>query len=373
MRSRQGRVAVGGLLLAVVLGGCAGQAQTPQSSSSRPPSATSSASSSASSTEPTSPPGPTESAGSTGRPVQTVDLRGDPYADLARDLQGRGVEVWFETDLVARWLEGPAAFDTALTRLADLATLPGVKGFKVADELGYHDGLTSVDQATSFLRAVRTELGSRAPGAEVVVDMVVPELGCLAWTPEGSPSCASQGRAGSPAASEAAVTGYLRAGLVDRLDLSTSLLDDSTYRSWGLSRARAQTEAWAHVRKLGWGELTTLQARKALADAGGYQGTSATARADVHTFVDIPVAAGAGAVDIWTWRQQYDGSTVSLLAPDLADNPLWDQLRRRHRAGVHLLSHITPSQLPDGAAARARECDRVAEVFDAMLVAAGTG
>lgn len=308
-----------------------------------------------------------------GSPVQEVDLHGDPYADLARELQGNGVEVWFESDLVARWLEGPTAFDKALDRLAALATLPGVKGFKVADELGYHDGITSAAQAESFLRAVRDQLSRRAPKAELVVDMVVPELGCLAWTPDGSTSCADQGRTTAPAAAAAAVSGYLREGLIDGLNLSTNLLDESTYQSWSLSRQQAQIEAWAHVDDLGWDRLTTLRARKALADVGGYQGSVRTAADDVRTYVDIATEAGAAAVDIWTWRQQYDGNTVSLLGPDLGDNPLWTELVQRNHEGVHLLSHITPSLLPSDSAMRAREVARVAEVFDGMLVAAGTG
>lgn len=352
------RVSASLLVLAVLLSGCGGNAApTPPASAS----SSSPGSVQKSSTTPDPSPG------------QEVDLRGDPYADLARELQGHGVEVWFETDLVARWLEGPAAFDTALGRLAALATLPGVKGFKVADELGYHDGITSVAQAEKFLRAVRDELSRRAPKAELVIDVVVPELGCLAWIADGSTSCADQGRTTSPAASEAAVSGYLRAGLIDRLNLSTSLLDESTYRSWGLSRQQAQTEAWAHVDDLGWAGLTILQARKALADVGGYQGSARTAVDDVRTYVDIPTGAGAGAVDIWTWRQQYDGNLVGLLAPDLRGNPLWTELRKRNHDGVDLLSHITPSLLPDDSAARAREVARVAEVFDGMLVAAGTG
>ena len=77
---------------------------------------------------------------------------GDPYLDLARTLHDRGVVVWFEADLVKRWLEGPAALDKAVARLGVLAHEVPVAGFKIADELGYDDGITSVAQATAFLR-----------------------------------------------------------------------------------------------------------------------------------------------------------------------------------------------------------------------------
>jgi hypothetical protein len=78
-------------------------------------------------------------------------------------------------------------------------------------------------------------------------------------------------------------------------------------------------------------------------------------------------------VDVWTWRQPYDGSTVSLLGAHLAPNPLWDELRTEHRDGVALFTHMTPSTLPTRAGAVDRECDRVAQVFDSVFVAAGTG
>ena len=189
-------------------------------------------------------------------PDRRCSSRGDPYAELARRLHDRGVDIWFEADLVARWLEGPPAFQQGLDRLAQLSAVPGVRGFKVADELGYNDGINSPGQATAFLRDVRAGLARTVPHAQVLIDVVVPELGCLGWTSAGSRTCMDEARSKHPAATEAAVTGYLRAGLVDRLDLSTSLLDEWTYQSWGVSQAHAQEAAWAHVNKLGWQKLT---------------------------------------------------------------------------------------------------------------------
>jgi hypothetical protein len=306
-------------------------------------------------------------------PVPNPEAAGDPYAALARTLHSRGVQIWFEADMVARWLEGPQSFQEALDRLGRLASVPGVQGFKVADELGYGDGIDTAAQATDFLRAVRTGLARVAPHAQVLVDVVVPELGCLAWTSTGSESCAREVDAKHPACTEAAVTHYLREGLVDRLDLSTSLLDEWTYQGWGLSQIQAQQAAWRHVNALGWDKLTVLQSRKALADAGGYQGSAIQADHDVQTFVDAPTAGGARAVDVWCWRQGYDGHTVSLLADDLAPNPLWQRLEARHRAGVRLITHITPSLLLPTKAQRSEEVARFASVFDEAFVAAGTG
>jgi hypothetical protein len=297
----------------------------------------------------------------------------DPYAHLATVLHARGVQIWFEADLVKRWLEGPAAFRVAVSRLGGLARQPGVVGFKVADELGYHDGLTSPEQAQAFLRDAHAALAKVAPGKQLLIDMVVPQLGCLAWKTSSGASCATSAGSTSPAATIAATTGYLRSGYVDRLDLSSGLLEDSTYRGWDTSIDRAQSDAWTHVQDLGWSRLTALQARKALADTGGYQGSAAQAAADVAIYVGTPTTDGAGAVDIWTWRQLYDGQTVSLLPADLTPNPLWTALIAARRDGVHLITHMSPSTMPSDSGAEAHECTVAAQAFDAVFVAAGTG
>ncbi len=297
----------------------------------------------------------------------------DPYIRLATALEDRGVQVWFETDLVSAWLAGSTAFDATVRRLARLGHVKGVVGFKIADELGYHDGITSPAQATAFLRAAHQALARVAPRAQVLVDMVVPQLGCLPALDASGRSCATSAAATAPAATVSAVTRYLRTGWIDRLDLSTGLLDSSTYAGRGLDLKAAQQQAWTRVQHLGWSSLTTLQARKALAEPGGYQGTTADARTDLALYVGIPTAAGAAAVDIWTWRQPYDGATVSLLAPSLQPNPLWTGMERLQAAHVPLLTHMTPSQMPTSAAEFAHECDLAATVFAAVFVAAGTG
>lgn len=296
----------------------------------------------------------------------------DPYVDLARRLDARDVEVWFEADLVRSWREGPVAFDDAINRLSDLARVPGVVGFKVADELGYGDGLATRKQVHRFLRDADAALQEAAPGKELLVDMVVPDLGCLPWQGAPQRSCAAEVADEYPASTMAAVTGYLRTGRVDRLDLSTGLLEPQAYATWGLTSQEAQRRAWRHVRALGWAAHTTLQSRKALAAEGGYQGTTEEAEADVATYVEAPVAGGAGAVDIWTWRQPYDGATVSLLDERLRPNPLW-LLLGEQPASVRLITHMTPSAMPTDMAALQAEVDLAASVFDAVFVAAGTG
>lgn len=323
--------------------------------------------------EGTPPPVATHSSEPAVEGVTTGARQGDPYAHLARMFHQRGVDVWFEADLVARWLEGPAAFHTAIDRLAALARVPGTVGFKIADELGYGDGLDSPGQVIQFLRAARRALSRSAPHARLLVDAIVPEIGCLPWLDSVGETCAAAARRAYPGASLATTERYLRLGLVDDLDLSTGLLEDTAYAARGLTRRRAQESAWRHVSGWGWPELVGLRGRKALAQPHGYAGTEAQATDDVGTFVDVPQSQGALGVDVWTWRQAYDGSTYSLLDDQLDPNPLWTLLLERHAAGVPLLTHATPSTLPTAPEALARECDVIAQVFDAVFVAAGTG
>ncbi len=297
----------------------------------------------------------------------------DRYVALAEQLDGRGVQIWWESDLVARWLEGETAFDKAVARLGELAQQPGTAGFKIADELGYGDGIESADQARQFLVAARQALTRVAPGKQLLIDVVVPELGCLPWHDADGQACAVKAQQKNPGTSVDSITSYLRERLVDRLDVSAGLLDESTYSRRGLTRLAAQQAAWQHIAERGWPDLTTLQARKALAAQNGYQGSDADAASDVALYVHTPVSVGANAVDIWTWRQPYSGGTVSLLAADLSPNPLWTALSRAHEKGIKLVTHMTPSTMPADPTASASECDLVASVFAAVFVAAGTG
>jgi hypothetical protein len=324
--------------------------------------------------EDAAPPSPRVSPHETPTPtLPAIRTSHDPYIALGQRLHQRGVRVWYETDLVSSWLAGPAAFRRTVARLHTLSRVPGVVGFKIADELGYGDGLKSAAETTRFLRAANRSLGRVAPGKEILVDAIVPALGCLPWRGAAEQACAAAVDQKYPAATIEAMQGYLRAGLLDRLDLSTGLLDESTYAGWGTSLADAQQDVWAHVDQWGWGRLTTLQARKALADVGGFQGDRAQAAADTDVYVTAPVAAGARAVDVWTWRQPYDGHVVSLLGARLAPNPLWSALRTAHADGADLFTHMTPSAMPTRERAIDEECDRAAQVFDDVFVAAGTG
>jgi hypothetical protein len=294
------------------------------------------------------------------------------YVALAEAVAARGARVWVETDLVRAWRAGPATYATVLDAVVSLADRPGVDGVKIADELGYNDKMDAAD-ATRFLAQATRDVHTRLPGRKVMIDMIVPELGCLAW--QGSSAsvtmklCAARENAKNPATTIAAVDGYLRQGGLDVLDLSAGLRSDSEYEGWGTSTDEAMTAIWVEaVRR--WGGMVRLQARKALAHPGKYSGTKAQAEADVHTFVDIPLAEGAKAVDIWTWGQPYKGGTYQLTDPGLGDNTLVEALRDRSKHGAQLWTHMTPSSLQRGLT---QDVAAAVGTFGTILVASGTG
>jgi len=283
------------------------------------------------------------------------------------------LRVWIEADLVTRWEAGRASFEAGVRRVAFLARQPGVAGVKIADELGYQDGLTTPADIESFLAQAARALRAAAPGRQILVDMVVPELGCLpGHQPPGSPqaACAASARAKYPQLSLPEVDTYLRLHAIDVLDLSTYLQAPATYARWGTTLDAAQRDAWRAVTGLGWPRLVRLQGRKALAHSRDFAGGQAAADAQLRTFVDIPLESGAHAVDIWTWHQEYDGAMYRILDPGLRPNALWHGLRQRRRAHDVLFTHMSPTSLDGGLA---RNLKLIASVFSDLFLPAGTG
>lgn len=280
------------------------------------------------------------------------------------------LRVWIEADMVKRWLGGSASFHDAVRRVATLANRPGVVGIKIADELGYHDTLDSADKIRQFLTDTAQALRRAAPGKLLLADMVLPELGCLPGGAGSGPAgCAATVRARYPQLALPEVDGYLRMHAIDILDLSTGILSASTYAAWGTTPAGAQQAAWREIARRGWASLVRLQARKALAHPGRYSGTTAKAAADLHTFVDIPLASGARAVDIWTWHQEYKGAMNRLMNPGLRPNALWAGLGQR-RAHDVLFTHLSPHSVEFGINS---DMAVIATVFTDVFLPAGTG
>jgi hypothetical protein len=293
----------------------------------------------------------------------------DDYERAIDATHQRGIRVWIETDLVKRWLAGKDSFDAAVVRVAALAHRPGVAGIKIADEIGYHDGLDSVDKLQRFLTESAAALRAAAPGRPLLVDMNVPELGCLPGNNgRAARSCAANQRAALPQLTMAAVDGYLGSGAIDVLNLSTYLQSDAAYVSWGADRDTAQRAAWHEAQRRGWGRQARLQARRALAHPGVYTGTGSDGL--LKTFVEIPREYGAAAVDIWTWRQLLKNEIYRLPDPGLRPNELWRGLLRQRKAGAVLFTHLSPHSLEVGLGP---DLDMIATVFTDLFVAAGTG
>lgn len=296
-----------------------------------------------------------------------------PYQETVDAAARRGLQVWLETDLAKFWLQGRSQFDTAVKGLGALAVRPGVVGIKVADELGYKDGFDrSPTRVRAFLRDAARALARHAPRRRILVDFVVPELGCVPNVPVAAgpaAQCRAEARARFPALTLEAMDGYLASGHLDVVDLSTGMLEDSVYRSWKLDQVQAQRAAWREVARRGWPASVVLHARKALAHPGAYPDGAAAAARDLNVFVDVPRQLGAVGVDVWTWRQTYQGQVVRLMDPGLQPNPLWNGLRARGQDAL-LFTHFTPSSVERGLH---EDMEVLSEVFSGVFVAAGLG
>lgn len=298
-------------------------------------------------------------------PVGPATTKYEQAVDAAN---ARHLEVWLEGDLAKRWQAGSASFKEGVQSLGRLAARPGVVGIKVADELGYKDGFdTHPDQVRAFLADTRRALSAAAPGKQILVDFVVPALGCAG---SGKQACVKTAEARYPALALAQLDRLFSAKLIDVADISTSLLEDSQYRAGGTDRKKAQRAAWAEIARRRWAAGVRLHARKALAHAGRYEGTRAEAEADAALFVDIPLASGAAAVDIWSWRQTYKDEVVRLTDPGNAPNALWAALLQRRAGQAKLFTHFTPSSVELGLG---QDLDVLAKSFTAVFLAAGIG
>jgi hypothetical protein len=322
---------------------------------------------------------PTQPAGGTISPSPGTSSPGvvppptTPYENAIDVAASVGLQVWLEADLSARWLASCRDFEQGVRALARLARRPSVVGFKIGDEIGYQDGFQHPPDLLAFLDDVTAALHRVAPGRKVLVDLLVPDLGCapgLAGTLSRTQACLSKADARYPALTLRDIDGYLQFGHLDVVNISTGLFADATYRSWGIDAGAAQRAAWGEIHRRGWFGEVKVQARKALAHPGAYEGGSAQAAADLSTFVDIPLREGAGAVDVWTWRQLYQGQIYRLLDPGLASNALWQGLVERHARGDRLLTHFSPASVEQSVQADLTELSRA---FTGVFMAAGIG
>jgi hypothetical protein len=298
----------------------------------------------------------------------------DAYRSAVAASGAHGLQVWLEADLLKRWWQGRASFDAGVQRLTALATDPSVTGFKIADELGYGD---VVQDKPACLRAFVSDavsaLHAASPRSQVLVDLVVPDLGCVpndAKVAAFSSRCTSDNDAKYPALTLANVDQLVGMRALDVVDLSTGILDDSAYRSWGTDSLHAQDAAWKEVARRHWARDVVINGRKALAHPDAYAGTQTTADTSVAVFVDTPLRHGARAVDVWTWRQPYQGSVFRIADPGLQSNALWSSLVTRRQRGDLLFTHFSPSSVETDVT---RDLDMISQAFGGVFVATGTG
>lgn len=295
------------------------------------------------------------------------------FADAVDAAHAHGLRVWLESDLVGRWKAGPASFDSAIASIAALAARPGVVGIKIADELGDRDGLSG-PQILSFLRDSRAALHANAPGKLVLIDIIGYELSCapgVAQVATQARSCEAHEQAAHPGVTLTTIQQIVDSGYVDVIDLSTNMQDPSVYRSWGITRTDAQRAAFAEIHRRGWDRKVRIQTRKALAFPTPQIPDARTAAGLLSDFVDVPLSAGAHAVDVWSFNQFYDGRFVHLMVPGQSGDPLWAGLLTRHRRGDVLFTNYSPT-FPLGSSVDA-DMQAISEAFTDVFVAAGTG
>jgi hypothetical protein len=298
--------------------------------------------------------------------------RDDPYAMAVRVAMQHGLKVWIEADLASRWLEGSASFRAALDRVIQLARIPGVQGVKIADELGYDDGFAGrPGRMRAFVAAAAATLHPQLPGRRLLIDLVVPQLGCLPGNDSTvAVNCRQSAAVLHPGLSLADIDALLGTGAIDVVDLSTGLLTARQYLTMRSSPDAAQASAWREAMRRGWARHAVLQARKALAHPGVLSGQAGSVSAELHTYIDIPLQKGARAVDIWTWHQAYHGQIYRLTDPHGRPNALWTALGRRRAAGDALFTHFSPSNIEVSVDSDLAE---IATTFSSVFIAAGTG
>lgn len=313
------------------------------------------------------------SAPSTDQIASPTPVNVEPYLRAIRTAADDGLRVWLEADLVKRWLDGPASFQQAVSAIGTEAKEPGVVGIKIADELGYEDGLKSIGAVERFLDASAAALHAAAPGKLLLVDMLVPELGCMpdtSATVAYTQPCVESLRYRYKQLSLSAIDAYLHRHDIDVVDISTGLFTSPQYAAWGVTSDDAQSAAWREIARRGWPQLATIQSRKALAHPGADTSSAADVDATLRTFVDVPHGLGAVATDVWTWRQLYTGKIYRLLNPGLQPNGLWDGLVERHRLGIRLFTHFSPNSVE---ASVETDMSMIAKAFTDVFVATGTG
>lgn len=295
----------------------------------------------------------------------------NPYEAGIDAAARHGLTVWVEVDMPAAWRAGPQRWNQTLAYVATLARRPGVAGVKIADELGYRDGLRDVAEVVRFLNAAKAALDRVAPGKRIMADFYVSDAGCLpgstsAWTR----ACAREFRTRHPRCTLDAVDRYIRTGTLDVVDYAPEIITDGEYDGGTVDPDQAMRAAWREATRRGWDRTVTLYGRLAPAFPDSYPHDRRYAERTLHNELDVPFAMGARAVDVWTWQQHYDGRIHHLIDPGLRPNPLWRALLERRARGARLFTHVDPTIVDQGLDA---DLTVLKTVFSDIFVMPGLG
>jgi hypothetical protein len=299
------------------------------------------------------------------------------WTDPMKAASDRGLKVWIETDLVGAWLTGPDAFTKAVSKVGAEAQTPGVVGFKIADELGQpgQKTTTSPQQAMLFLHDARAALNSVAPGKLILVDIIGFDLGCVPGSSSSwQKKCVESNGAADASMSLDTIGQIVDSGYIDELNVTTYMQDAAKYqKTFGVSLADAQRAAFAEIKNRHWDTKVVVNTRKAFSFPTDKIADANAAAALVGDFIDVPITAGAKAVDTWAFSQKYAKSpsgTVSQMSPGSQSNALWEAFKAEKAKNVNLFTHYTPST-PMGTVQQ--DMDNIAQAFTGVFCAAGTG
>ncbi|NUR59952.1 MAG: hypothetical protein HOV87_14965 [Catenulispora sp.] len=310
-------------------------------------------------------------------PISPYTKSLDKWTAPMKAADAAGLKVWIETDLVKAWKTGPDRFATTIGQLAaEAAADPGVVGFKIADELGQNPqtSTASPEEALRFLHDARAALHAAAPGKLILIDVIGYDLGCVPGsTAAGRAKCLSDNAGNDARLDLGTIDRIVDSGYVDELDITTDMLRPEQYqKNFKVTRAQAQQAAFAEVQRRGWDKKVIVNTRKALSWNTDTIPDVATAAALVPDFIDVPTAAGAKAVDTWSFSQVYGktGRPVYQMSPGYETNALWDALKAEKARGVQLFTHYTPSS---SLGSVGQDIAAISQAFTGVFCAAGTG
>ena len=263
----------------------------------------------------------------------------------------------------------------ASRRVAELASRPGVVGIKIADELGYHDGLdTPEPRSARSCDATATALRQRRPGKLILVDMIVPELGCL---PGQQPPlrwatiCAARARGDYPQLALPAVDSLRgqrrhRRARPEHLDPAA---EDVRRLGLGRDHRAAAGLAGGRPARLGHGGSPCTPGGPSRTPAATRPAprtpTRSCARSSTCRSPPVPGRSTCG-----PGARSTRGRSTGCWTRACAPTPCGWALRQRRAAGAVLFTHFTPSSVEVGLDA---DLAALASVFTDVFIAAGTG